>query len=79
MKNYVWSVSAGGTITAGGTATSSFVTVMWTTVGAQTVSVNYTNAGGCTAASPTVYNVSVNRSPGPDHCRSNPGLCNINR
>ena len=65
MTNYVWSVSAGGTITAGGTATSSFVTVLWTTVGAQTVSVNYTNAGGCTAASPTVYNVSVNPLPVP--------------
>ena len=65
MTNYVWSVSAGGTITAGGTATSSFVTVMWTTVGAQTVSVNYTNAGGCTAAAPTVYNVSVNALPVP--------------
>ncbi|MCX6249756.1 MAG: hypothetical protein NTX61_03295 [Bacteroidetes bacterium] len=65
MTNYVWTVSAGGTITAGGTATSTLVTVTWNTVGAQTVSVSYTNGNGCTAATPTVYNVSVNALPAP--------------
>jgi len=59
MSNYTWSVSAGGSITAGGTSTSNTVTITWNTAGAQTVSVNYTNAA-CTAASPTVYNVTVN-------------------
>jgi hypothetical protein len=65
MSNYIWAVSAGGTLTAGGTATSNTVTVTWNTVGSQTVSVNYTNAGGCTAAAPTVYNVTVNARPTP--------------
>ena len=63
--NYIWSVSAGGTITAGGTTNSTSVTVTWTTVGPQTVSVNYTNSNGCTAAAPTVYNVTVNAIPSP--------------
>jgi hypothetical protein len=65
MTNYIWVVSAGGTITAGGTTTSSTVTVTWNTAGARTVSVNYSNANGCTAASPTVYNVTVNPLPVP--------------
>ena len=65
MTGYNWSVSAGGTITAGGTATSNTVTVTWNTTGAQTVSVNYTNGNGCTAAAPNVYNVTVNPLPVP--------------
>jgi hypothetical protein len=63
MTSYVWTVSAGGSITAG--AGTSAVTVTWNTAGAQTVSVNYTNGNGCTAAAPTVYNVTVNTAPVP--------------
>jgi hypothetical protein len=65
MSNYTWNVSAGGAVTAGGNAGSNTVTVTWNTLGPQTVSVNYTNAGGCTAASPTVFNVTVNARPTP--------------
>jgi hypothetical protein len=62
MTGYTWTVSAGGTISAGqGTST---VQVTWTTAGAQTVSVNYLNANGCSATTPTVYNVTVNAAPG---------------
>jgi hypothetical protein len=63
MTDYLWDVSAGGTITAGGTATDNTVTVTWDTAGPQTVSVNYTNGTDCTAASPSVYNVTVNPLP----------------
>jgi hypothetical protein len=63
MTGYVWVVSAGGTVTAGGTATDNTVTVTWTTAGAQSVSVNYLNANGCTAAAPTVRAVTVNPLP----------------
>jgi hypothetical protein len=63
MTNYIWTVSAGGSVTAGGTVTSSTVTVHWTATGAQTVSVNYNNANGCNAATATVYNVNVNPLP----------------
>ena len=64
MSGYVWNVSAGGVITAGGTGNET-VTVTWTTTGAQTVSVNYINLNGCTAASAKVYNVTVNPLPVP--------------
>ena len=64
MTNYQWTVSAGGTVTAGGTNTSSSVTITWNVPGAQSVSVNYHNANGCTAAAATVYPVTVNPFPG---------------
>ncbi len=63
MTGYVWTVSAGGSVTSGGTATDNTVTVTWNTTGAQTVRVNYTNANSCTAASATVYNVQVGDPP----------------
>lgn len=63
MSNYVWSVSAGGTITSGGGTNT--VVVLWNTPGAKTISVNYDNAYGCPALSPTVLNVSVSLSPVP--------------
>jgi len=63
MTGYTWSVSAGGSITAGaGTAN---VTVKWNTAGNQSVSVTYTNANGCAAATPAIYPVIVNTSPVP--------------
>ncbi len=65
MSNYQWAVSAGGTITAGGTATSSSVTVTWTSIGPQTISVNYRNANGCTASAAIVKNIIVNPLPVP--------------
>jgi uncharacterized protein (TIGR02145 family) len=63
MTNYSWLVSAGGTITAGGGTADNSVTVTWNTVGAQTVSVNYTMGTGCTATNPTVLNVNVKPRP----------------
>jgi len=63
MTNYVWSVSAGGTITAGGGLNNNTVTITWITATPQTVSVNYTNGTSCTAASATVFNVTVNPLP----------------
>jgi len=65
MTNYLWNVSSGGTITGGGTSTSNTVTVTWTTAGAQTISVNYTDVNGCTAANPAVENITVNALPIP--------------
>ena len=63
MTAYSWTVSGGGAITAGGTATDNTVTVTWNSTGSQTVSVRYTNANSCIAASPTVYNVQVGDPP----------------
>ena len=58
MTNYIWTTSAGGTITAG--AGTNSVTVTWNLSGNQTIKVNYTNTFGCTAITPAVYNVTVN-------------------
>lgn len=63
MTNYVWTVSAGGLITSGGTATDNTVTVTWNTSGTQIVSINYTNGTSCTATNPTTYNVTVDPLP----------------
>lgn len=65
MTSYVWSVSSGGIITAGGTSTSNTATVKWNTAGAQTVTVNYQNSNGCAANPPTAYPVLVNPLPVP--------------
>jgi hypothetical protein len=65
MTNYLWTVSAGGTITAGGGTGNNTVTVTWTTTGAKTVCVNYTNATGCSGLAPVCYNVTVNALPVP--------------
>ncbi|NVO21699.1 MAG: hypothetical protein HXX13_18510, partial [Bacteroidetes bacterium] len=62
-SNYVWSVSAGGTFTSGGTSTDNTATVTWSTSGPRTISVNYTDPNGCSAITPTVYNVTVNTLP----------------
>ena len=63
MTGYTWSVSAGGLIT-GGSLTNS-ITVTWSSAGAQTVSVNYTNSNSCSAAAPVVKSVSVYPLPVP--------------
>jgi gliding motility-associated-like protein len=65
MSNYTWTISAGGTITAGGGINNRTVTITWITAGVQTVSVNYANSDGCTATLPTIYNVTVNPLPVP--------------
>ena len=65
MVNYAWIVSGGGTITLGGGTSDNSVTVTWNTAGARTVSVNYDNIVGCSAASPIVSNVTVNARPTP--------------
>ena len=65
MTSYIWAVSAGGTITAGGSSTSNTVTVTWNTAGAQYVTISYTNTLGCTAAAPVSYDVTVSPIPTP--------------
>src|SRR5205085_4470480 len=62
-SNYVWTVSGGGTITAGGGTTSNTVTVTWTTAGAQAVSIAYRDANSCMASPAVTRNVTVNALP----------------
>jgi hypothetical protein len=58
QSNYFWTTDAGGIIVSGqGTKT---VVVSWSSVGSHTISLNYTNANGCSALTPTVRSVVVN-------------------
>jgi hypothetical protein len=63
MSGYVWTVSAGGQITAG--AGTNAVTIQWNTTGNKTVTVTYTSTFGCAAAAPTSKNVFVDARPTP--------------
>jgi hypothetical protein len=68
MSLYVWNVT-GGTISGGGTGTDPTATITWNTLGSQTVSINYTDPNGCTAATATQLSVNVYRIPetGPSY------------
>jgi len=77
MTNYSWTVSAGGSITSGGGTTDNTVTVLWNTAGAQTVSVNYVMGTGCTAAQPTVYNVTVKPRPSVTNAANSTTCSNV--
>lgn len=61
MTGYIWTVSAGGTITAG--AGTQSITVTWNTAGAQQVSVLYTSSLGCNPFTPAIYSITVNPVP----------------
>jgi hypothetical protein len=64
MSNYLWSVSAGGTISSGGSTTDHFAEVTWNNYGAQSVTVTYTNPpDGCIFTG--TRNVTVNQPPTP--------------
>ncbi len=72
ITGYVWTI-VGGTINSGqGTAS---VSVTFTTAGAQSISVNYTNGAGCTAVSPTKHNVTVNPLPIATFSYTNGSYC----
>jgi hypothetical protein len=61
MTNYTWTASSGGTIMSGQGTNVAYVN--WVGSGPQSVSVNYTNTGGCNAVSPTLYPVTVDPVP----------------
>jgi gliding motility-associated-like protein len=49
--------------------------VYWSGTGAQSVSVNYTNGNLCTAATPVVYNVTINDNPTVDLSINSTTVC----
>jgi hypothetical protein len=62
-SNYTWTISSGGTIVSGqGTFQ---VQVSWNTPGAQWIGVNYSDANGCYALTPTLLNVTITTVPDP--------------
>jgi len=58
QTGYNWLVSAGGTVTSGGTATDDFVVITWNTPGPQTVTTS-----NFSFPTPAVLNVTVNPLP----------------
>ncbi|MEZ5104642.1 MAG: HYR domain-containing protein [Draconibacterium sp.] len=65
MSNYQWNISSGGSIVSGGGVSDHQVTVTWNNTGTESVSLNYNNTNGCSAAVPTNYAVTVNDLPSP--------------
>ena len=61
MTNYTWTTSSGGTIMSGQGTNQAYVN--WVGSGPQSVSVNYTGPGGCSAVAPTSYPVTVDPVP----------------
>ena len=82
MTGYLWTVPAGGSIIGGGSTNS--ISVSWLTTGTKSISVNYTNAFGCSAAVATSYIVKVfplpvttiTEGPGPA-CESLPHIYQV--
>ncbi len=75
MSNYSWSVTGGAIISGNNT---NAITVRWTSTGQQTVSLNYTVAGNCTADTATLKTVTIYTPPtpiitGPDTACANGG------
>lgn len=62
MSNYSWAI-VGGVIDAGGSPSDHTITITWTSLGAQSVSVNYENANSCEAVSPQSLAINVNDLP----------------
>jgi len=71
---YTWNVS-GGTVTSGGTASDNTATVTWNSTGPQTISVNYTDANGCTGQAPALLNVTVHPLPVPAFTGGDAAAC----
>lgn len=65
MTGYLWMVSTGGTVTAGGGTADNTITISWNTAATQWISLNYSNSNGCTAATPTITYITVNPLPDP--------------
>jgi hypothetical protein len=63
FSNYLWTISFGGTITS--RLNTNEITVTWASAGSRSISVNYENALGCDATTPTNYAVTVFTVPVP--------------
>lgn len=80
MTSYVWGfpgvLNTDYSITSGGAGTNSTVTLKYLTTGSKTVTINYTDGNGCTAASATSSTATtVNPMPINNYNVSNPEVC----
>ena len=80
QSSYVWTVSGTSgvdyTVVSGGTGTDNNVVVTWLNAGAHSVSVNYSNAAGCSASAATSSSVTVASPPGSASITDNIDPCN---
>ncbi len=77
QTDYSWTISPGGVITAGGTASDPTVTITWNATGNQSVSINYINSTTqCTALNPVSFPVVV--QPLPDITIAGPASVCVN-
>ncbi|WP_185152448.1 hypothetical protein, partial [Fulvivirga aurantia] len=60
QSNYTWNVNGGSIVPGTGESTDPSVSVVWDGTSPYEVSVNYEDANGCTAVTPTVLTVNVN-------------------
>ena len=60
MSNYIWTVTGGSIFSGFGTDS---IKVTWGAAGTGTITVNYTDGNGCTAAIPTSQNITINPLP----------------
>ncbi|MDA8686845.1 LamG domain-containing protein, partial [Robiginitalea sp.] len=67
QTNYVWTLpgtlDTDYSITSGGASSDNSLTLKWLTSGSKTVSVSYTNLGGCSAVSPSSSTINVENPP----------------
>ena len=75
-SNYIWAVPPEATITTGGGPGDNSITLTWNTVGNYSISVNYTEPSTqCTAATPTLFDVTVNALPDPTFISGENSVC----
>jgi uncharacterized protein (TIGR02145 family) len=73
--DYSWSIT-GGEINPGGGVTDNSATVIWNTVGVQTILVGYTDpVTQCASATPTPFTVIVNPLPEPTFTSGSNSVC----
>ncbi|MEI7500339.1 MAG: T9SS type A sorting domain-containing protein [Bacteroidota bacterium] len=62
MSNYLWNVT-GGEISPNPSTSASTITVVWNTIGVQSVYLSYTDNRGCAAITPTRKDVTISNRP----------------
>ena len=65
MSNYNWTIGSGGQIVSGGGENDASVTVNWSQVGANTVSVSYVNTAVCNTSSSATFDLVVENCVAP--------------
>ncbi|WP_169051726.1 gliding motility-associated C-terminal domain-containing protein [Flavobacterium sp. H122] len=59
MSNYEWTIGSGGQIVSGGGSNDSTVTVNWTQLGSNSVTVSYLNSSVCNSQETATFNLVV--------------------